>query len=286
MAVRSLFWTSKFGRLKILEIQNGARRACQPETPLNQPCLSPAHAHMTPRPVTRRSPYTIDHHYPTCSPLGTLILAAVEQGSKASFSFSLAPRSPLFIAPSHCALLFASRWASTLCSATPPPMCHTPEQLDRAPLPRAARAILHESSWAKARTKTISRNPTPTSAVPHRWKLTFGHPPVHQHLQERRLHAAHLYNPQIIANDFRSELSPSSTCRRLPSPLLGHCGEPPSTLPTPTGFPWSGVPPRHHLLWWVTAGRPESAGKAPLRQWGKGSPILAANQKDQVDWTP
>jgi hypothetical protein len=34
---------------------------------------------------------------------------------------------------------------------------------------------------------------------------------------------------------------------RLPSPPLGHCGEPSSTLPPPTGFPCSRIPPWHHL---------------------------------------
>jgi hypothetical protein len=86
------------------------------------------------------------------------------------------------------------------------------------------------------------------SAVPHQWQPTSDRPPVHQHLQERRPHAAHLYGPQITADDLWSELSPLSTRHHLPSPPLGYCGEPLSTLPTPVGSPWSGVPTQHHLL--------------------------------------
>jgi hypothetical protein len=207
-----------------------------------------AGAHATPCSVTQRSPHTAGRHCPTCALLGTLILAVVEQDSKASFSFSLTPRSPLFVAPSHRALLFAHRRAAMLCSATPAPLRHMSEQLDRAPLPRAARAVLHESSRAKARSKIVPHRPAPTSVVPHQRQPTSGCPPVHQHLHEHRPRAAHLYGPQIAVDDLRSELSPPSTRRRLPSPPLGHCGEPLSTLLAPTGSPWSGVPPRHHLL--------------------------------------
>jgi hypothetical protein len=155
----------------------------------------------------------------------------------------------LFITPSHRALLFASHRVAMLCSATPAPSRHTPEQLDRAPLPRAVGAVLRESSRAKARTKIVPRCMTPTSAVPYRRQPTSSRPSVRQHLQELRSCAAHLYDPQMAANDLRFELSPSSTRHRLPSPLLGHCGEALSTLLAPVGSPWSGVHPRHHLLW-------------------------------------
>jgi hypothetical protein len=74
--------------------------------------------------------------------------------------------------------------------------------------------------------------------------------------------------------------------RRLPSPPLGHCGESPSTLPPPMGSPWSRVPPRDHLLRWITAGQPKLTSKAtPVKGGGgKESPVLPSGQKGKMGW--
>jgi hypothetical protein len=94
----------------------------------------------------------------------------------------------------------------------------------------------------------------------HRWPPPSEHLWPHHHFKKNRSSMLfdHVYT--FTVPDLRSE--PSSTHRHLPSPPLDLCVEPPSTLLPPTGSPWSGVPPRHHLVWRVTTGRSESTGGA------------------------
>jgi hypothetical protein len=114
-----------------------------------------------------------------------------------------------------------------------------------------------------------------SSSFPDRWA-----PPIDSPHQPS-------FGPGDHGNSFTRASRYSSTCslstltlplvqccrfpagRALPS-WRRHCGEPPSTLLPPMGSPWSRLPPRHHLLRWVTAGRPKSAGGATLAKGGGG----------------
>jgi hypothetical protein len=89
---------------------------------------------------------------------------------------------------------------------------------------------------------SLSRWPSTPDEQVHRTAFFFraGH--------HRPLLSEHLRPRHHFKKNLQSEPSSSSTHRRLSSPPLDLCGEPPSTLLQPMGFPWSRVSPRHHLV--------------------------------------
>jgi hypothetical protein len=123
---------------------------CQPPPPLNSSRRLPSCVQLCDG--ERRPPVTTAPRALSSTPLSSL-----------SWSKSATPSSS---SHSHRTLLFASHRATILCSATSMPPRHTPEQPGRASLPRAAGAILRESSRAKVRTKSVLCRLTPTDGSP------------------------------------------------------------------------------------------------------------------------
>jgi hypothetical protein len=180
--------------------------------------------------MTRWSPYTVDDHCPMCALLDTLILTAVEHVSKASFSFSLTPCPPLFVALSSCtpAQLFTA-----LCCSSPLSQPPVVIDLEHRPLLRVMLPSTRRVTSRSTRTSSTRLFPPRIRARRRRLSTVLLQSPNHVHEHRRSLW--NLFDPQATIDDLGSASPTSFLLCRLAPPSPTTIDEPLATL-----YPKSG----------------------------------------------